>query len=40
MTRRYPNHGLAILLWLTRGPGFGLAGAKEIGVPPALLGGS
>ena len=40
MTRRYPHHGLAILLWLTRGPGFGLAGAKEIGVPPALLGGS
>ncbi|HTR48735.1 MAG TPA: MBL fold metallo-hydrolase [Verrucomicrobiae bacterium] len=40
MTRRYPNHGLAILLWLTRGPGFGLAGAKEIGVPPQLLGGS
>lgn len=40
MMRRYPNHGLAILLWLTRGPGFGLAGAKEIGVPPQLLGGS
>jgi glyoxylase-like metal-dependent hydrolase (beta-lactamase superfamily II) len=40
MTRRYPNHGLAILLWLTRGPGFGLAGAKEIGVPRELLGGS
>lgn len=40
MTRRYPDHGLAILLWLTRGPGFGLAGAKEIGVPPQLLGGS
>jgi glyoxylase-like metal-dependent hydrolase (beta-lactamase superfamily II) len=40
MTRRYPNYGLAILLWLTRGPGFGLAGAKEIGVPPQLLGGS
>ena len=40
MTRRYPNHGLAILLWLTRGPGFGLAGAKEIGVPPGLLPGS
>jgi hypothetical protein len=28
------------LLWLTRGPGFGLAGAKETGVPPELLGGS
>jgi len=40
MTRRYPKHGLPILLWLTRGPGFGLAGAKEIGVPPELLGGA
>jgi glyoxylase-like metal-dependent hydrolase (beta-lactamase superfamily II) len=39
MTRRYPNHGLPILLWLTRGPGFGTAGAKEIGVPAELLGG-
>jgi glyoxylase-like metal-dependent hydrolase (beta-lactamase superfamily II) len=39
MMRRYPNHGLPILLWLTRGPGFGTAGAKEIGVPPELLGG-
>jgi glyoxylase-like metal-dependent hydrolase (beta-lactamase superfamily II) len=40
MTRRYPDHRLAILLWLTRGPGFGLAGAREIGVPSQLLGGS
>jgi glyoxylase-like metal-dependent hydrolase (beta-lactamase superfamily II) len=40
MMRRYPKHGLPLLLWLTRGPGFGLAGAKEIGVPPELLGGS
>lgn len=39
MMRRYPKHGLPLLLWLTRGPGFGLAGAKEIGVPPELLGG-
>jgi glyoxylase-like metal-dependent hydrolase (beta-lactamase superfamily II) len=39
MMRRYPNHGLPLLLWLTRGPGFGTAGAKEIGVPPELLGG-
>jgi glyoxylase-like metal-dependent hydrolase (beta-lactamase superfamily II) len=39
MTRRYPNYGLPLLLWLTRGPGFGLAGAKEIGVPSELLGG-
>ncbi len=40
MMRRYPKHGLPLLLWLTRGPGFGLAGAKEIGVPAELLGGS
>lgn len=39
MTRRYPDYGLPILLWLTRGPGFGTAGAKEIGVPAELLGG-
>ena len=26
-------------LWLTRGPGFGTAGAKEMGVPAELLGG-
>jgi glyoxylase-like metal-dependent hydrolase (beta-lactamase superfamily II) len=39
MMRRYPNHGLPLLLWLTRGPGFGTAGAKEIGVPTELLGG-
>ncbi len=40
MMRRYPKHGLPLLLWLTRGPGFGLAGAKELGVPPELLGGA
>jgi glyoxylase-like metal-dependent hydrolase (beta-lactamase superfamily II) len=39
MMRRYPNYGLPILLWLTRGPGFGTAGAKEVGVPAELLGG-
>jgi glyoxylase-like metal-dependent hydrolase (beta-lactamase superfamily II) len=39
MMRRYPKHGLPLLLWLTRGPGFGTAGAKEIGVPAELLGG-
>ena len=39
MMRRYPDHGLALLLWLTRGPGFGTAGAREIGVPAELLGG-
>ena len=39
MMRRYPKHGLALLLWLTRGPGFGTVGAKELGVPAELLGG-
>lgn len=39
MMRRYPNHGLPLLLWLSRGPGFGTAGAKDIGVPAELLGG-
>jgi glyoxylase-like metal-dependent hydrolase (beta-lactamase superfamily II) len=39
MTRRYPDYGLPLLLWLSRGPGFGTAGAKELGVPPELLGG-
>ena len=33
MTERYPDHGLSMLLWVTRGPGFGLAGAQEIGAP-------
>ena len=37
MMRRYPDHRLAILLWTTRGPGFGLAGWKEIGMPEELL---
>ncbi len=39
MMRRYPDYGLPILLWLTRGPGFSTAGAKEVGVPAELLGG-
>lgn len=38
MTKRYPEHKGAIMLWLTRGPGFGVAGAKELGVPQDLLG--
>ena len=37
--RRYPDYGLPIFLWLTRGPGFSTAGAKEVGVPAELLGG-
>lgn len=39
MMRKYPNHGLPLLLWLTRGPGFGTGGAKDIGVPAELVGG-
>jgi glyoxylase-like metal-dependent hydrolase (beta-lactamase superfamily II) len=37
MMARYPKHALAILLWVTRGPGFGLFGAAEEGLPAGLL---
>jgi len=37
MMARYPKHALAILLWVTRGPGFGLSGAAEAGVPAGLV---
>lgn len=37
MTRRYPDYKGRILLWLTRGPGFGLYGAEEMSVPAELL---
>ena len=37
MMERYPDYDGAILLWLTRGPGFGLSGARELGVPEELL---
>ena len=37
MMARYPKHALAILLWVTRGPGFGLCGAAEAGLPAGLL---
>ena len=39
MMRRYPHHALPIVLWVTRGPGFGMAGAREAGVPPEVFGG-
>lgn len=39
MMKRYPEHGLAIVLWLTRGPGFALCGWRELGVPPEVMGG-
>jgi glyoxylase-like metal-dependent hydrolase (beta-lactamase superfamily II) len=37
MMRRYPDYDGALLLWLTRGPGFALYGAREMGVPEALI---
>jgi len=37
MMARYPKHALAILLWVTRGPGFGLSGAAELGMPAGVL---
>lgn len=36
MMQRYPDYEGAILLWLTRGPGYGLSGARELGVPEEL----
>ena len=39
MMRWSPDYGLPILLWLTCGPGFGTAGAKQVGVPAELLDG-
>jgi hypothetical protein len=36
MMRRYPDYPGALMLWFTRGPGFGLHGAREMGVPPEL----
>ena len=36
LVEQYPKHGLSMLLYVTRGPGFGLAGAKEVGAPPAF----
>jgi len=37
MMQRYPDYDGALLLWLTRGPGFALYGAREMGVPEALI---
>lgn len=37
MMQRYPDYKGAILLWLTRGPGFGLYGGRAMGVPEELL---
>lgn len=36
---RFPGYALPLILWVTRGPGFGLCGASEAGVPPEVLGG-
>ena len=40
MTARYPDYRGAVLLWVTRGPGFGLSGAAELGVPPEVFPGA
>jgi glyoxylase-like metal-dependent hydrolase (beta-lactamase superfamily II) len=37
MSRRHPDRDLPMLLWLTRGPSFGLVGPKELGVPPEVF---
>ena len=37
MMQRYPDYDGALLLWLTRGPGFALYGAREMGVPEDLI---
>lgn len=37
MYERFPDYGLANMLWVTRGPGFGTYGAAEAGVPPEVL---
>ena len=39
MIRRHPDRALPMVLWLTRGPSFGLVGPKELGVPPEVFGG-
>ena len=39
MMQRYPDYDGALLLWLTRGPGFALYGAREMGVPAELIPG-
>ena len=38
MYQKFPDYGLPIVLWLTRGPSFGLGGPVEAGVPPEVLG--
>lgn len=39
MMARYPGYRGAIFLWVTRGPGFGVSGAAEFGVPPEVFPG-
>ena len=38
MRAKFPDYALPIVLWLTRGPAFGLAGPVASGVPAELLG--
>ena len=37
MTRDFPDYGGEIILWWTRGPGFGIFGPRAQGVPERLL---
>lgn len=39
MYKRFPGYGLANMLWVTRGPGFGTLGASLAGIPPEVMGG-
>ena len=39
MYEKFPGYGLPIVLWLTRGPGFGLGGAIKAEFPPEVLRG-
>ncbi len=37
MKASYPDHGGELILWWTRGPGFGIFGPRSLGVPEDLL---
>lgn len=37
MMRRFPDYGGALLLWWTRGPGYGAFGPQALGLPENLL---
>ena len=39
MTAAFPDYGGEMLLWWTRGPGFGIFGPRSLGVPEPLIAG-